>query len=824
MVHIFYSMKKENGEKTPEQNNPNSHNRKTILLVNTGSHKKRFVVQKLKEMGLSLVILHKEKNWAQSYTDQWILADTTNHRESINSVETFIVSNPHIKIDGAMTFWEDDVLLTSKIIDRFNFTGIPYHIAKQVRNKFLFRKFCKSNGIPTPQHMLIKSMEDLRFVERNFHFPLVLKPAFGAESSFVVQVKSKEDLEEVYQYVKSNISTSVQSALSDGLDIFVEEFIDGDEVDIDLIIQNGKIKFSAISDNFNKLKDMFFMDSGQSIPSSLPQTQREILLDMAEETLEKLGIQNGCIHFEAKSTKRGPYPIEVNLRMGGDYVYSYVKDSWNVDLIDLTVKVALGQYIKTVKNKTPRKYIIGWDLYPNNSGILVQLDISEKLRHKKYLEELHIYKKIGEPVLIQPDGADYLGWLTVSGENPVDAQDNLRDALDYIDFKVVKFDPSSSIGKTSRKHRHTFASLQQDTILRAIKIENIRRVSTKNLRKLHIGIACNIYTGGSGDVEADLMSVGKNIEKTLLERDYKVSFFDFNNLPKVFSDLRNSDVDMVFNVCERINNSSLLEPHAAAILDTLQIPYTGSNPFTLSLCIDKIRVKKLLAYHDIPTPQWDYAYTMDDDIDEDLKYPLIVKPGNTDNSIGITNESVVVNKRELKKQLEKIILKLGRPALIEEYIEGDEYDVSILGSDETDLKILPLSRSIFDKMPRGYWHIYPFDAKWKEKSAYKKIQTQRPPKNISKRLESLISEIALDTYNILDCHDYGRVEIRVDKNDNPYVLELNPNPSININDCVPAVAELTGLNYGDFLEEIISMAIKRYKNKPPYFHLQTNIM
>lgn len=817
-------MKKENEEKILPQNNLNLSGKHTILLVNTGSPKKRFIIQKLKEMGLFIIVLNKEKNWAQSYVDSWILADTTNHRESLTAVEKFITSNPQTKIEGAMTFWEDDVLLTSKIIDRFNFVGIPYHIAKQVRNKFLFRKFCKENNIPTPQHMLVKSMDDLHFVRKNFHFPLVIKPAFGSASAFVVQVKDKEDLDEMYQFIKNNISANTESALTDGLDIFVEEYIDGDEVDLDLMIQNGKIKFYAISDNFNKAKDIFFMDSGQSIPSSLPEENQDALLDMAEETLEKLGIQNGCIHFEAKSTKRGPFPIEINLRMGGDYIYSYIKDAWNVDLIEMSVNIALGQYIKTIKLKNPRKHIIGWDLYPNDSGILVQLDISEKLKKKKYLEELHIYKKIGEAILIQPDGSDYLGWLTVSGENPIDAQDNLRDALDYIDYKVVKFDPASSIGKTSRKHPRSYASLQQDTIIRAIKIENIRRISTKNLRKLHIGIACNIFDGEQGDVEADLMSVGKNIEKTLVDRGYKVSFFDFNNLPKVFNELRTSDVDMVFNVCERINNSSLLEPHAASILDTLQIPYTGSNPFTLSLCIDKIRVKKLLAYHDIPTPRWDYAYTMDDDIDEELKYPLIIKPGNTDNSIGITNDSVVVNKRELKKQLEKIILKLGRPALIEEYIEGDEYDVSIMGSDETDLRILPLSRSMFDKMPKGYWHIYPFEAKWKDSSVYNKIVTQRPPKNISKRLESLISEISLDTYNILDCHDYGRVEVRVDKNDNPYVLELNPNPSININDCVPYVAELTGLDYGDFLEEIISMAVKRYKNKPPYYHLQTNIM
>ena len=162
--------------------------------------------------------------------------------------------------------------------------------------------------------------------------------------------------------------------------------------------------------------------------------------------------------------------------------------------------------------------------------------------------------------------------------------------------------------------------------------------------------------------------------------------------------------------------------------------------------------------------------------------------------------------------------------MVEEYIEGDEYDVSIIGGEENTLRVLPLSRSMFDKMPKGYWHIYPFDAKWESDSAYKKIVTQRPPKNISKRLTSLISEIALDTYNILGCHDYGRVEIRVDKNDNPYVLELNPNPSINIEDCVPACAELIGMDYGDFIEDILKMAIRRYKNKPPYSHLQASLI
>ncbi len=800
---------------------------KTLLIVNTGFIKKKFIFQRLKKLGLTVVVLNKEKNWASPYVDHWILADTYNHKESIQEVSKFILNNRSVKIDGVITFWEDDVLLASKIIDKFNFIGIPYHVAKKVRNKFLFREFCLENNIPTPKHHLIRGNTDLGYVLDNFKFPLVIKPVYGSQSNFVTKVNDRDELFEWYSYIKKNISTNIESALADGLEIFVEEYIDGDEVDIDLLIQNGKVKFYSISDNYNKNKGSFFYDNGQAIPSNLPQENQRTLIDLVEETLEKLGVQHGCIHFEAKSTPNGPVPIEINLRMGGDYVYSYTKSAWNVDLIENAAKISLGQYIKIHKPEHPHKYIIGWDLYPDDSGILVQLDINDRIRKRKYLEELEIYKKIGEPVLVQPDGFEYLGWLTVSGRNPVDAQDNLDDALRYIRYKVVKFDPASSIGKTSRKHRFTFASVSKDTLMRAVKIEHIRRVSSRNVRKLHVGIACNIYESSHGDsVEQDLMSVGKNIEQTLLDRGYKVTFFDFNNLPKTFTELNQTDVDMVFNVCERINDSSLLEPHSAAVLDSLQIPYTGSNPLTLALCIDKIRVKKLLAFHDIPTPNWDYVYTMDDEIDEDLRYPLIVKPGNTDNSIGITNDSVVTNKKELDRQLEKVVKELGRPALIEEYIEGDEYDVSIIGNDdEHDVRVLPLSRSLFQDMPEGYWHIYPYDAKWTNSEIYDKgIKVQRPPKNISKRLESLISEISLDTYNILDCHDYGRVEVRVDQDGNPYVLELNPNPSININDCVPACAELIGMDYGDFIEEIIKMAIKRYKNRPPYYHLQTNLI
>src|SRR3989338_6693468 len=288
-------------------------NKKALLLVNTASKKKKFIIQRLKKLGIKLVVLNKEKNWADQYVDHWIFSDTYNHNESIAAIQSFIKTHPKVKIDGVITFWEDDVLLTSKIVDRFDFICIPLGVAKNVRNKFLFREFCTTHNIRSPKHKMVRTIRQLKSVTRYMSFPLVIKPAYGASSAYVVKVTNKDELVNTYNYIKKNISTDSESALADGLDIFVEEYIDGDEVDIDILIQNGKIKYYSITDNF-QTEEPFFVETGEQIPSSLPENRQEALFELAEETLEKLKIQNSVVHFEAKSTKNGPVPIEVNLR------------------------------------------------------------------------------------------------------------------------------------------------------------------------------------------------------------------------------------------------------------------------------------------------------------------------------------------------------------------------------------------------------------------------------------------------------------------------------------------------------------------------------
>ena len=808
--------------------NLNIFNNIAIIIVNVGSQKKRFILQKIKKLGFTTIVLNKKvETWVKPYVDHWILTDNSNHTEAIQAIHNFIVTHPKIKINGAITFWEDDVLLCSRICDRFKFIGIPLSVAKKARNKFLFREFCFKNGLPSPGYSYIRSEQDIKGIIKSLKFPLVIKPVFGSSSVYVMKVENEEELKNSFDYIQKSISENIESSLTDGLDILVEEYIDGDEVDIDMLIQNGRLKFCVISDN-TKTREPFFIESDRITPSQLPQKDQESLLEMADVILEKMGVQNGCIHLEAKSTNKGPVPIEVNLRMGGDEIYFSIKEAWKTDLIEMSIRIAIGNYISKIKSsKAPKKHLIAKTFTPNHSGIIVKIDVDKEIEKLDYVKEYQFFKKVGDSVLVPPEGYEYFGWLMTSGDNYLDVQDNMENALKYIKYDVARFQHTSSIGKTYRKSDISFSSLKKSpSVRKKAKIEKILQMSIKEQRNLHIGIACNGYQSDEQNmaIENELNAIGRNIQDTLQDLGYRITFIDFNNVRKAINDLINSNIDLVFNVCERINDSSLLEPHAASIFDVLQIPYTGSNPFTLGLCIDKIRVKKLLNYHNIPTAKWDYVYTMNDNISLDLKYPLIVKPANTDNSIGITNNSVVINKKELGIQLEKVILEYKRPALIEEYIDGDEYDVAILGNDYDDFRVLPLSRSIFDKMPDGYWHIYAFDSKWNSNEAYKKIIVQEPAKGISPKFKSLLTEIALDTYNILDCHDYGRVEIKVDQNNNPFVIELNPNPSINKNNAFPRLSKLAGINYGDFLEEIIRMTIERYKKNPPFYHLQTDLI
>ena len=211
------------------------------------------------------------------------------------------------------------------------------------------------------------------------------------------------------------------------------------------------------------------------------------------------------------------------------------------------------------------------------------------------------------------------------------------------------------------------------------------------------------------DVEDDLTLTGNAVIKALKSFNHEVEFFDVNE--KTFEKLRRSNVEFAFNVCERFNGNSLFEPHVASMLELLNIPYTGSGPWALSLCMNKVRVKEILLQNGIPTPKYQVFYSRNKKLDPELKFPLIVKPAMMDNSIGINNDNVVYDEAGLRSKVGFINRTYGQPALVEEYIEGRDIDAGVLGNGN-NIIALPLAEISYEEFPQNKNKIFSYEPKW----------------------------------------------------------------------------------------------------------------
>ncbi|MCX8170422.1 MAG: ATP-grasp domain-containing protein [Candidatus Bathyarchaeota archaeon] len=274
--------------------------------------------------------------------------------------------------------------------------------------------------------------------------------------------------------------------------------------------------------------------------------------------------------------------------------------------------------------------------------------------------------------------------------------------------------------------------------------------------------------------------------------------------------------DVVINLCEGFMGDSSLEMHAPSILEILGIPYTGSPPLTLGLCQNKGLAKAVLKACGVPTPNYCVITERNSSLKEDLKdlnFPLIVKPLREDASIGISRRSFVRDYMELKRQVEYIINLYRQPALVEEYIAGREFNVSILGNENPI--ILPISEIIFDFEDEP--KIVDYAAKWlKESEEYAKTKPVCPAK-LSSEIRIKVENAALKAYEALGCRDYARVDIRFEsKTETPYVLEVNPNPDISPEAGFTRSLKAAGISFEDFIEKILGFALERAgKSLPP---------
>lgn len=326
----------------------------------------------------------------------------------------------------------------------------------------------------------------------------------------------------------------------------------------------------------------------------------------------------------------------------------------------------------------------------------------------------------------------------------------------------------------------------------------------------------------------DMSEYGVLHEMESVQRALKPSRHETKIVPvaidvhKLIDELKNDRPDLIFNLCESLDGDPTQEMNVASLFEILKIPYTGSRALTLGIALNKSRVKEILSYYNIPTAGHYICRNIAGMKDNgysgiERKYPLIVKPSREDASIGIDNNSIVTNENELRQRIEYILDVHKQPALVEEYIDGREINVSVVGNvikDENDLIVFPLSEIDFSGLPSDYPKIVSYNSKWMYKTVeFTGTRAVCPAKDISPELEEKIKTYAKRVYTIIGASDYARVDFRI-KNGTPYVLELNPNPDI-----ASDVDEDTGFTrsgkaygwtYEKLIQNIINFASKRW--------------
>ena len=287
---------------------------------------------------------------------------------------------------------------------------------------------------------------------------------------------------------------------------------------------------------------------------------------------------------------------------------------------------------------------------------------------------------------------------------------------------------------------------------------------------------------------------------------YKVEADD-----RAYSRLRRLKPDIVFNIAEGFRGESR-ESHIPVILEMLGVPYTGSGPLTLAVSLNKALTHELLSHRGIRSPAFQVFTRADENPSRRLRYPLVVKPLLEGSSKGIRDNALVRDEQSLRRQVSWVIETYTQPAIVEEFLPGREFTVGLIGNGEP--MVLPVVEILLDMLPRGASPLYSYEAKWVWDSPQKPLEMFRCPADISRELERRIVRVASKVFRVLGCRDLCRVDIRLDREGRPNVLEVNPLPGLipnpDAHSCLPEAARAAGFTFDQLICRILWEALRRY--------------
>ncbi|KAF4655817.1 Carnosine synthase 1 [Perkinsus olseni] len=427
-----------------------------IVFFGAGYHSKRFVYERAAQLGVNVIIVDEPDSWVQELVvegvvQRYIPLDINQHDHDKLHADAVEALSKLDRIDGICTVWEISILPVARLCEEFGLPGCPVRAIELARDKQQTRNALDKAGLPGIRHRMILSQSDLKSAADHVGFPAVLKPVSGCASMGVQKVSSMEDLISVYQSTLKEFSdlvfvngTFVHSAAD--LDhtfefgsFMLEEYLDGPEVDIDMVMSDGVATYVCVHDNGPTLEP-HFNETWDLLPSALPSDQVAALEELAVNSVLVMGFTKGVFHVEAKYTSRGPRLIEVNARMGGGTIHMMHKEATGVDLVDEQLLLAVGMpSLPAQLPKEEQRVVACATINALKSGTISDLSFARKWDRIEGVKVLcnSILISEGDKITGPEDGLPT--WLTdLVFSAPSNRQLSVRDLVIQLDREVAE--------------------------------------------------------------------------------------------------------------------------------------------------------------------------------------------------------------------------------------------------------------------------------------------------------------------------------------------------------------------------------------------------
>jgi carnosine synthase len=378
----------------------------TVVVVGAGYPGKRRIYERLAELDARVVVVDEAGHWSERLVDDgvaasWIAAPITGDADADAAAVVDALAAAAVRPDGVLCFWETRVPVATRAAAALGLPGNPVEAVDVARSKLRTREASERAGLPTPRSRRVRSLDELYAAAAEIGFPAVVKPEFGASAVGCVRVDGIESLPDIYWVVRRELETTTVVDLRAGNDLVVEEYLDGVEFDVDLVLEGGACVFSSVSQNWPTAEPSF-QETGLHCPPDHGSRAVRRLVELSVRTVQAFGFLHGVLHVEGKCTAKGPRIVEVNARMGGGRIHQVVEAVWGVDLIEAQLRAALGLPQALAPSRKPRCAVAHSIVYAPASGRLAALPLSDVTTDVEFGPFVDVSAQVGQEV----DGPD----------------------------------------------------------------------------------------------------------------------------------------------------------------------------------------------------------------------------------------------------------------------------------------------------------------------------------------------------------------------------------------------------------------------------------